>query len=165
MALPLAFLPPLLLAARVDRRVEPEVRDKALRRRKPADVLEEDVGDVAPDLRIRPVPPLGDAQREDPRVGVHADQSHVPALRLILIAHCVILCGAATYWSRRVLQGCIHVYGEFSPKQVVSAGAQTQSRVMNPGYKSSFSHASQQMVTSHLLSRIILQYVADFYPV
>lgn len=64
-----------------------------------------------------------------------------------------------------MLQGCIHVYGEFSPKQVVSAGAQTKRRVMNPRYKSSVSHASQQMVTSHLLSRIILQYVADFYPV
>ena len=64
-----------------------------------------------------------------------------------------------------MLQGCIHVYGELSPKQVVSAGAQTKRRVMNPSYKSSVSHASQQMFTKHLLSRIILQYVADFYPV
>ena len=64
-----------------------------------------------------------------------------------------------------MLQGCIHVYGEFGPKQVASAGAQTNSRVMIPCYKSSVSHASQQVVAYLLLSRIILQYVADFYPV
>ena len=36
---------------------------------------------------------------------------------------------------------------------------------MNPRYTSSVSHASQQLFTRHLLFRIILQYVADFYPV
>ena len=48
--------------------------------------------------------------------------------------------------------------------QVVSAGAQTKSRVVNPCYKSGVSHASQQVVTNHLLSRIILQYAAVFQP-
>ena len=48
--------------------------------------------------------------------------------------------------------------------QVASAGAQTNLRVMNPCYKSSVSHASQQVVADYLLSRIILQYVAVFQP-
>ena len=37
-----ALLMTLLLAARVDRGIEPKVRDEVLRRREPADVLDED---------------------------------------------------------------------------------------------------------------------------
>ena len=49
--------------------------------------------------------------------------------------------------------------------QVVSAGAQTKSRVVNPCYKSGVSHAQQQLLTRHLPPHIILRYAADFYPV
>ena len=82
--------------------------------------------------RVRPVPPLGDAQRQDPRVGVHAHQRHRPGGRLISSAHCVILYGRCRALEQAGSACCIHVCGEFSPKQVVSAGAQTKQRVMNP---------------------------------
>ena len=49
--------------------------------------------------------------------------------------------------------------------QVVSAGAQTKTRVVNPWYTSGVSHAQQQLLTRHLPPHIILRYAADFYPV
>ena len=51
------------------------------------------------------------------------------------------------------------------PMQVVSAGAQTKYRVVNPCYTSGVSHAQQQLLTRHLPPHIILRYAADFYPV
>ena len=56
------------------------------------------------------------------------------------------------------------MYAGCYPMQVVSAGAQTDSRVVNPCYTSGVSHAQQQMFTRHLLSHIILRYAAVFNP-
>ena len=64
---------------------------------------------------------------------------------LRLFVHYVILSDAVTYWSRRLLQGCIQISGVFRPKQVVSAGTQTESRVwalrLDSCASSSVSHA------------------------
>ena len=77
--------------------------------------------------RIRPLP---DRDREFLRVGVHAHRVFRTACAVLhLRVHFVTLYIAVTYWSRRLLQGCIQIFGVLRPKQVVSAGVQTRKRV------------------------------------
>ena len=122
--------------------VEPALEDRRVGRRLyDRDRVEVDVPLVRLDHRVdvnaldlpveacvEPVRPVPHRYRQLARVRVHADDEP----RLVLDAaraqlhfstHCAILSSAATYWSRRLLQGCKQVFGVFRPRQVVSAGA------------------------------------------